>query len=733
MAATPCVLIVDDEEGQRKSLSLILKKKGYEVESAGTGKEALNKAKSRFIDLVLLDIKLPDIDGIDLIARLKDLNHDLPVIMISGFASVENTVRSMNSGASAYLVKPISNDEMLVKIQDLLERQELIREKRQAEGALQESEAKFRTLFESAGDAIFVMNSTVFLDCNRSTEVIFGCSRDQIIGHSPVEFSPERQPDGRFSREKAKEKIDTALLGEPQFFEWVHTRYNHTPFDAEVTLNRIVLKDHYYLQAIVRDVTGRKQADELARVLAQMSDDAPASIVVHDFEGKILYANEETFRLHGYTRDEYLAKDLHEIDVPESEQLIAERMQQVRDAGVAEFDVQHFRKDGSKFPLHVNVKIVEWGKRKVLLSIATDLTERKRAEQALHESEQRYRNIITGTQAGYFQINTQGIFKSVNQAWLRMHRFSSEAEVIGKHFSITQVDADQHAAQESVKLILHGETILNGEFSRRMKDGSTGYHSFSASPVVHDGTIVGLEGFLIDTTERKQAEEQLKHFNEVLERGIADRTEKLNASLEEKVVLLREVHHRVKNNLQILISLLNLQSRTFNDPQVIEALKESTQRIRAMWIAHEKLYSGSDLARIDYISYLSSLAKSQVNFYRLGPHKVTLEITGENIMLDINTAIPLGLIINELLSNALKHAFPGNRKGTIRINVRKTEGRLEISLADDGVGLPEGFDYTTSPSFGLRLVHILIEQLQGTIELDRTAETTFTIVVKEKQ
>ena len=386
MDSKECILIVDDEESQRKTLSLILKKKGYSVESAGTGKEALEKARGRTINVSLLDIKLPDTDGTDLVAPLKQINPDMAIIMVTGFASVENTVHSLNAGASGYLIKPINNDELLTKVQDSLERQALIREKRQAEEALEESEAKFRTLFEGANDAIFIMNSTVFLDCNHSTEGMYGCTRDQIIGHSPAEFSPERQPDGRLSTEKAQEKIDAAMSGEPRFFEWVHTRYDRTPFDAEVTLNRIMLKGNYYLQAIVRDITQRKQADELVRLLSRMSDDAPASITVHDFDGNFLYANEETFRLHGYTREEYLAKDLHEIDVPESEQLIATRMQQIRDTGEADFDVQHFRKDGSMFPLHVNAKIVDWGGRKVLLSIATDLTGRKRAEEALRQA-----------------------------------------------------------------------------------------------------------------------------------------------------------------------------------------------------------------------------------------------------------------------------------------------------------------------------------------------------------
>jgi len=149
-----------------------------------------------------------------------------------------------------------------------------------------------------------------------------------------------------------------------------------------------------FMVGVIQDITERKKAEELVRVLARMSDDAPASITVHDFEGNFIYANEETFRLHGYTREEYLKKSLHEIDVPESEQLIAERMQKIHDTGAADFDVQHFRKDGSIIPLHVNGKIVEWGGRKVLMSIATDLTERKKADEALKQANKKL-NLLT--------------------------------------------------------------------------------------------------------------------------------------------------------------------------------------------------------------------------------------------------------------------------------------------------------------------------------------------------
>ena len=370
--------------------------------------------------------------------------------------------------------------------------------------ALKESEAKFKALFEGANDAIFIMDSSVFLDCNKSTEAMFGCSREQILGYTPAEFSPVYQQDGRLSTEEAREKIDAALGGDPQFFEWIHQRCDRTPFNAEVSLSRVLIKGEYYVQAIVRDVTERKQADELVRVLARMSDDAPASITVHDFEGNFLYANEETFRLHGYSREEYVAKDLHEIDVPESERLIAERMQQLRNTGAAEFDVQHYRKDGSKIPLHVNVKIVDWGGKTVLLSIATDLTERKRAELALMESEQKYRDIFENSIMGLYQTTPDGKLISANEAFARMFGYPDAAELLKTKIDIRKQFYANPEDREAVLRILEEKGMIeSSETSYIKRDRTPFWGSITARTIRNDeGKVIFYEGSIIDISAR---------------------------------------------------------------------------------------------------------------------------------------------------------------------------------------------------------------------------------------
>jgi len=236
------------------------------------------------------------------------------------------------------------------------------------------------------------------------------------------------------------------------------------------------------------------------------------------------------------------------------------------------------------------------------------------------------------------------------------------------------------------------------------------------------------------------ANEEIRLLNEDLEKRVVERTEALqNAltqiekSLQEKEVMLREIHHRVKNNLQIIISLTNLQLRKATDPAVKQIMAETQNRVRVMSLVHEKLYRSESLSRIDFGEYLRYLATQLLSFYMTDAKKVKLNISLEKILVDINTAVPLGLIMNELLSNALKHAFPDGRSGEISLVIKKSDHTISIYYRDNGVGIPQDFDWRNAESLGLRLVNILVDQLLGTIELDRSSGTAFTIVVKEKE
>jgi two-component sensor histidine kinase len=288
------------------------------------------------------------------------------------------------------------------------------------------------------------------------------------------------------------------------------------------------------------------------------------------------------------------------------------------------------------------------------------------------------------------------------------------------------------------------------------KMGASGkWLSFTAAPIRDSkGRIIGAIETLEDITERKRAEEAMRTFGEDLDRRVIERTSdlsdvnlklmmeivvRLNAEKQltktvgEKEVLLREVHHRVKNNLQIIISLLSLQSRYITDETTLFAFRESQNRIKAMALVHEKLYQSTDISRINLDDYIRFLGNNLFQLFGMNGKGITLTMDVRDIFLAIDTAIPIGLMINELISNSLKYAFPGGREGEISLAIQREDHTLTILFKDNGVGIPQDFDWRNAKSLGLRLVIGLVEQLQGTIELDRSAGTVFTIVVQEKQ
>ena len=287
MKNVPEILVVDDDEGMRQTLELIFERQNYRVSTAETGQAALELAQVRFFNVALLDIRLPDMTGTSLLAQLKKIHPDLEVLLVTGYATLESAMQAITAGAAYYFIKPLDMDEVLARIKEILDKQQLILENKQlyeaalrelaerkrAEEALLRSEAKYRTLFEAAGEAIILskVDGVEFkvADCNASAITMFGGPYEQLVGTDIMDVSPPVQPDGRPSKEVGDEKIQAALQGQPQSFEWRHCRFDGVEFDAEVLLNRVDLgEEEYYLQAIIRDVTERKRAEQERRRLS---------------------------------------------------------------------------------------------------------------------------------------------------------------------------------------------------------------------------------------------------------------------------------------------------------------------------------------------------------------------------------------------------------------------------------------------------------------------------------
>jgi PAS domain S-box-containing protein len=248
------------------------------------------------------------------------------------------------------------------------------------------------------------------------------------------------------------------------------------------------------------------------------------------------------------------------------------------------------------------------------------------------------------------------------------------------------------------------------------KDGSMIWTSCTLTPIFHEtGKLKKIVVINTNITLRKKMEEQIRD------------------SLEEKGLLLKEIHHRVKNNLQIIISLFNLQTHYISDSTSLEALKEGQDRIKSMALIHERFYQAEGTSKIDFDEYIKRLTENLFISFNRSPDKIRLILDTEHISLDIDTAVPCGLIINELVSNALKHAFEGRDKGTLKISFRQPQNdSIRLVVEDDGIGLPPGFDMENSDSLGMQLMNALTSQLEGTLSLLNGNGTTFILEFKTK-
>jgi len=260
--------------------------------------------------------------------------------------------------------------------------------------------------------------------------------------------------------------------------------------------------------------------------------------------------------------------------------------------------------------------------------------------------------------------------------------------------------------------------------------------AFSAVPARDvQEQVIGLRWLVRDVSERQRREEALSHADDALEQRVQERTMELaranaalRVALHEKELLLKEVHHRIKNNLQVVSSLLDLQADASDDPRIRTLFEDSQHRIHAIALIHETLYQSGEAGRVELSSLIRLLAERLLSAYVSAAKAVRLQVDAEEVWLDLQRGVPCGLILNELLSNCLKHALPSGHAGLIHVRLhREATQHVYLNICDNGVGFPAGVDFRHVNSLGLQLVCMLTEQLGGEIELERHNGTAFTL------
>jgi PAS domain S-box-containing protein len=490
-----------------------------------------------------------------------------------------------------------------------------------------------------------------------------------------------------------------------------------------------------------------RESEEKYRAVVDSANDGIA--IVQD--EIIQFANPRLAGMAGYALEELVDQPFLQF-ISQKEVHRVQELHQSRLAGEVvpnNYEVYLRKKNGDSLFVEVNSSVVSYRNRPAVLAIIRDSTARKRAER-LKES------IFRISGAAMSTDNLEELLQSIHSIIsdlmpadnFYIALYDQATGLLSFPYFVDEYDPapkpkkpgrglTEYVLRMGKPLLASPEVFAELERCGEVESVGAPSIDWLGVPLNIDGSTIGV--LVVQTyTEGVRYGEEEKNILKFVSDQVAmtvyrKRAEaQIRARLQEKDVLLKEVHHRVKNNMQVISSLLNLQSRRVQDPAVSEMFKESQGRIRSMALVHERLYQSNDLSRIEFSEYLRNLATHLFHSYQADSSRIRLKIDAEEVFLNINTAIPCGLIVNELISNALKHAFPAGRKGQLEIDLHRVAGNgYLLRVRDDGVGFPEGLDFRKTESLGMQIVNTLVDQVDGRLQLYREKGTAFRLEFSE--
>jgi PAS domain S-box-containing protein len=519
-----------------------------------------------------------------------------------------------------------------------------------------------------------------------------------LLGCHIWEFDPDLTP-ARWEETWRQLKEQGSLRSEAR-----HRRGDGSIFPVEVVGSYVVYEDEEQMFMFAQDITERKRAEEELSLFRDCTDRSSDAIFWNNASGGFDYVNDQACRSLGYTREELLQLKLWDLDEAfpkEKWNMFWEKWEHASDDSIARTLSSHRRKDGTTFPIEaLGQHIRTPAGRSLHVGYVRDITDRKRAEQALRESEERLRQVALVYNIGVFEHD-------------HVSGFTYWSPELRECLGLLPTEL---AGPANFRQIIHPEDreSVEAAIQRAVDPAGDGRHSMQHRVVSRDGCVKWLDtrsktffagepgaryarrtiGAMVDITARMEAQEALR------------------VSVREKETLLREVHHRVKNNLQIISSVLHFQAKKVKNPDDLVVFNEGRNRLRAMILVHERLYKSPGLARIDFGTYIQALVNDLQRSYAAAVGgRISVHVDAAPIALPIESALPCGMIVCELLTNSIKYAFPDKRRGEISVALATAEERVTLKVSDDGIGLPEDFDPARATTFGWQLIRNLAAQL----------------------
>jgi hypothetical protein len=731
------IFIVEDEKIVANDIKETLISLGYTVVgTAKSGETVLQKVSETNPDIILMDIHLAGkMDGIETAEELHKIS-DIPVIYLTAFSDEALLDRAKITEPYGYLIKPYSERELISVI-------EMARYKYAADKKLKESEDRLRKLNDELESRVAARTATIqqhlrflqvlidtipapvyykdskgnYLGCNNAFETYTGIQKPEIIGKTDRAFLSSDM--ATLSDEK-----DTQLVN-GKGIQVYTTKFAHADHQSrDVVFNKATFNDPDGSIAgfigVMIDITDIKRAEDALRKSTE------------DLVRAQRVANIGNWRFNPVTQELHWSDQMYEIfTLPKSPPITYEIFHAAiyPDDGEHVLTVRAEALTGSLdfFDLEYRITIRgghiryiyelaeitrdERGKPVLVFGTSQDVTERILAEESLRQSEEKYRTVIENIQDIFYRTDDKGNLIMASPSLKTVLGYDSVEECLGK--SVAELFYFQPEERTVfLKVLQQNSSVKDFELILKRKDGSP-VSVATSSHFYYDktGKVLGVEGVIRDITERKRSEVALVE------------------SLHEKELLLKEIHHRVKNNLQTISSLLYLQSLSTENTEQITLLKEARSRVMSMGLIHQKLYQSADIAHIPFMDYIRGLIDFLEESYGVDPEKIrtVVEVSPPDLTMELDTGIPCGLIINELVTNALKYAFHGPDGGIIRIQMKRDEHQYHLTVSDDGAGIPADLDLTTTKSLGMTIVTDLVSQLDGTLEIIRQPGTTYRI------